>query len=187
MLENNKTAFQLNVKLFCQGDNEALARLYKLLLPELYLIAFRYTKSSQEAEDVVADCFEKLILMSNEKRQEKFIENQIDIQALLIVIVKNKCLDHLKSTKNRSRILDSVRNIWPSTTSNLSKQQFVDQNFETLTGFLLEKERQILKLKMDGFTHQEISIKMNISEKTVSNILSISRNKIRELWKVFMK
>jgi DNA-binding NarL/FixJ family response regulator len=93
----------------------------------------------------------------------------------------------LKTTKNRSRILDSVKNLWPSTTSNLSKQQFVDQNFETLTGFLLEKERQILKLKMDGFTHQEISVKMNISEKTVSNMLSISRNKIRELWAVFMK
>lgn len=175
------------MKLFCQGDNEALAKLYKQLLPQLYLIAVSYTKSSQEAEDVVADCFEKLILMSNEKRQEKFIDNQIDIQALLIVIVKNKCLDHLKTTKNRNRILDSVKNLWPSTTSNLAKQQFVDQNFETLTGFLLEKERQILKLKMDGFTHQEISIKMKISEKTVSNILSISRNKIKELWEVFMK
>ena len=58
------------------------------------------------------------------------------------------------------------------TTSNLAKQKFVEQNFETLTGFLLEKERQILKLKMDGFTHQEISIKMNISEKT-GNLVAI--------------
>ena len=186
-MESNKTAFQLNSKLFCQGDNEALARLYKQLLPELYLIAVSYTKSSQDAEDIVADCFEKLILMSNEKRQEKFIENKIDIKALLIVIVKNKCLDYLKTTKNRSRILDSVKILWSSSTSNLAKQQFVEQNFETLMGFLLEKERQILKLNMDGFTHQEISIKMNISEKTVSNTLSISRNKIRELWNVFMK
>jgi RNA polymerase sigma factor (sigma-70 family) len=186
-LESKKSAFQLNTKLFCRGDNEALARLYKQLLPQLYLIAVNYTKSSQDAEDIVADCFEKLILMSNEKRQEKFIDNKVDIQALLILIVKNKCLDHIKTTKNRIRILDSIKILWPSSTPNLAKQKFVEQNFETLTGFLLEKERQILKLNMDGFTHEEISIKMNISGKTVSNILSISRNKIRELWEVFMK
>lgn len=40
---------------------------------------------------------------------------------------------------------------------------------------------------MDGFTHQEISVQLNISEKTISNTLSISRNKIRELWAIFME
>jgi RNA polymerase sigma-70 factor (ECF subfamily) len=186
-LENKPTISQINLVLFCQGNNNALGKLYKQWLPELYLIAFRYLKSTQEAEDVVADCFEKLIMMPVEKRQEKFIENQINIKALMIVIVKNKCLDHLKTTKNRIRIIDTIKNLRSSTTANLANQKFVEENFESLFICLNDKEQIILKLNIDGFSHQEISAQLNISEKTISNILSISRNKIRELWVVFME
>jgi RNA polymerase sigma-70 factor (ECF subfamily) len=186
-LKNKSTTLDINLVLFCKGDNNALGKLYKQWLPELYLVAFRYLKSSQEAEDVVADCFEKLILMPVEKRQDKFIENQINIKALMIVIVKNKCLDYIKTIKNRNRIIDTIKNLWSSTTPNLSNQKFAAENFEALSVFLLDKERLILKLNMDGFSHQEISAQLNISEKTVSNTLSISRNKIRELWAVFME
>jgi RNA polymerase sigma-70 factor (ECF subfamily) len=186
-LENKPTIFHLNLVLFCQGDNNALGKLYKQWLPELYLVAFRYLKSNQEAEDVVADCFEKLIMMPVEKRQEKFIENQINIKALMIVIVKNKCLDHLKITKNRGRIIDKIKFFFPSTTPNLVHRKFTEENFESLFVCLLDKEQIILRLNMNGFSHKEISAQLNISEKTISNILSISRNKIRELWTVFME
>ncbi|MBP6181422.1 RNA polymerase sigma factor [Flavobacterium sp.] len=186
-MEKKPIAFHLNLILFCQGDNNALGILYKQWLPELYLVAFRYLKSTEEAEDVVADCFEKLIMLPVEKRQQKFIENQINIKALMIVIVKNKCLDHLKTTKNRGRIIDTIKNLWSSTTPNLVNQKFTEENFESLFFCLLDKEQIILKLNMDGFTHQEISAQLNISEKTISNTLSISRNKIRELWAIFME
>ena len=186
-MENKPTLSQLNLILFCQGDNNALGRLYKQLLPELYLVAFRYLKSAQESEDVVADCFEKLIRLPIEKRKQKFIENEINIKALMIVIVKNRCLDHIKKTKNRGRIIDSIKNFWPSTTTSLANQKFTEENFESLFICLQDKEQLILKLNMDGFSHQEISVKLNISEKTISNTLSISRNKIRELWVVFME
>lgn len=186
-MKNKITPFHLNIVLFCQGDNNAFGKLYKQLLPELYLVAFRYLKSSLEAEDVVADCFEKLLMMPVEKRQEKFIENQINIKALMIVIVKNKCLDLLKTNKNRSGIIDKVKNLWPSTAPNLAHKKFTEENFEALFVCLQDKERVILKLNMDGFSHKEISAQLNISEKTISNTLSISRNKIRELWALFME
>lgn len=186
-MENKPTTFHLNLVSFCQGDNNALGKLYQQWLPELYLVAFRYLKSSHEAEDVVADCFEKLLMMPVQKRQEKFIENQINIKALMIVIVKNKCLDHLKTNKNRGGIIDKIKNLWPSTTANLANQKFAEENFELLFVCLQDKERVILKLNMDGFSHQEISAQLNISEKTISNTLSISRKKIKELWTVFME
>lgn len=186
-MENKPTLFHLNLVLFCQGDNNALGKLYKQWLPELYLVAFTYLKSSQEAEDVVADCFEKLIMMPVEKRQEKFIQNQINIKALMILIVKNKCLDLLKTTKNRERIRDKIKIFFPSTAPNLVNQKFAEENFESLFICLQDKERVILKLNIDGYSHQEISAQLNISEKTISNTLSISRNKIRELWSLFME
>lgn len=186
-MENKPTTFHLNLVSFCLGDNNALGKLYQQWLPELYLVAFRYLKSSYEAEDVVADCFEKLLMMPVLKRQEKFIENQINIKALMIVIVKNKCLDHLKTTKNRGRIIDKIKIFFPSTTPNLVLRKFTEENFESLFVCLLDKEQIILRLNMAGFSHKEISAQLNISEKTISNTLSISRNKIRELWALFME
>ena len=83
------------IESFCNGDNKAIAAQYKLWLPQLYLIAFRYVKNHEIAEDVVSDCFEKLLIMPTEKRREKFIDEQINLKALLIVMVKNKSLDYL--------------------------------------------------------------------------------------------
>ena len=160
----NPTLFQINLHLFCQGDSLALGKLYKELLPELYLVAFSYMKSSQEAEDVVADCFEKLLKMPIEKRQQKFIENQINIRALMILIVKNKCLDNLKTNKNRVRIIDTIKNFLPFATSNLVNNKFANENFHALSECLQDKERMVLKLNIDGFSHQEISDQLNISE-----------------------
>lgn len=186
-METKSIPPNLNLILFCNGDNNAIANLHQQWIPELYLIAFRYVKSQEEAEDVVADCFEKLLKMSKEKRHQKFIIDQINLKSLLIVIVKNKCLDVLKTKKNRNRIIDGIKNLWPSTTSNLAQQNITVENFEKLASCLPEKERQILKLNLDGFKNEEISHQLNISEKTVSNSLSISRKKVKNLWVFFME
>ena len=143
--------------MFCKGDNNAIAKQYKLWLPELFLIAYRYLKSKEEAEDVVADCFEKLLLLSIEKRNQKFILDQIDLKALLIVIVKNKCLDNLKIKKNRIRIIENIKSMWSTTDTNSSKATFTNDSFESLIFCFPEKERTILKLNLDGYKHNEIS------------------------------
>ena len=74
---------------FCNGDNLAIVNKYKQWLKEFYLIAFRYLKNQEEAEDVVADCFEKLLLMSLEKRKEYFLDRQIDLKVLMSAVWEN--------------------------------------------------------------------------------------------------
>ena len=184
-----ETVIELELYLisFCNGVNTAIANQYKNWLPELYLIAFRYLKNQEEAEDIVADCFEKLMLMPVEKRKQNFLDKQINLKALMIVIVKNKCLDVLKINKNRNRILDGIKDLFPTSSKNLSRKTFSDENFEVMMGCLPEKEQIVLKLNIEGYKNEEISEKLNISEKTVSNLLSMSRSKIRDLWGIFME
>ena len=88
-----------SINLFCKGENQVLAHLYKVLIPELYVVAYRYVKSEAEAEDVVSDCFEKLLKMSNDKRNLKFVSKKINIKALLLIMVRNQSLDVLKIKK----------------------------------------------------------------------------------------
>lgn len=172
--------------LYCNGDNKALTQLYKLWLPELYLIAFRYTKQQEDAEDIIADCFEKILQVPIAKRNQKFIEQGIQLKALLIVMVKNKSLDVLKTKKNRNRIVEGIKHLFPIKTNNASLENLTNENFNLLLSCLPEKESVILKLHIEGYTLQEISQNRNIAEKTVSNILALARKKVKELWAAFM-
>jgi RNA polymerase sigma-70 factor (ECF subfamily) len=186
LLQKSINSYSFLLSLYCNGDNKALAQLYRLWLPELYLIAFRYTKQQENAEDVIADCFEKLLQMPTSKRTLKFIEEDIQLKALLIVMVKNKSLDVLKTKKNRNRIVEGIKHLFPIKTNNASIENLANDNFNLLLSCLPEKESVILKLHVQGFTLQEISQKMNIAEKTVRNILASARKKVRKLWLTYM-
>ena len=172
---------------FCNGDNNAITLQYKMWMPELYLIAYRYLKNQEEAEDAVADCFQKLIEMSLEKRKQKFIDDAINLKALLIVVIKNKCLDQLKTSKNRNLIIEGIKILWNTNTNNTAKETFASENFNKMLDCLPKKEQLILKMNLDGYKHSEISEKLNVSEKTISNSLSMSRSKIKNVWNVFME
>ena len=175
-----------SIHLFSEGDNNALSQLYKAWLPELYLVAYRYVQSQEEAEDVVADCFEKLFGMSLGLRKQKFIDEEINLKALLLVMVKNKSLDVIKIKKNRNRIVDTIKEFIPVIGFNFGEQNLNDANFKTMLNCLPEKEQKIASLHIDGFSLEEISKQLNISEKTVSNLLSLSRKKLKLLWSTFM-
>lgn len=172
---------------FCNGNNQALVQLYYSYLPELYLIAYRYVKSQEEAEDVVSDCFEKLFKMSIEKRNKKFIADEINIKALLLLMVKNRCLDVIKTKNNRNRIVDGIKKFLPTVGFNEIKETLADENFKLVLACLPEKEKEILLLSIEGFSNDEIGVQLKLSEKTIANLLSIARKKVKELWNTFME
>lgn len=172
---------------FCAGDNQALSSLYKAWLPELYLVAYRYVQSQEVAEDVVADCFEKLFKMPIEKRQQKFITEEVNLKALLLVMVKNKSLDVVKTQHNRNRIVDGIKKMLPSIGFNSVTQTLTEENFTTLLACLPEKEQTVLSMSIKGFSIQEIAKELELSEKTISNVLAMARKKVKNLWKTFME
>lgn len=179
--------YSIALQQFCKGENQALSDLYKKWLPELYLVAYRYVQCEQEAEDVVADCFEKIFAMPITKRQQKFIEEEINIKALLLVMVKNKSLDVIKTKKNRNRILEGMKGFLPTISFNNAKQNLTNDNFKELLNCLPKKEKQILSLSIDGFTNAEIGEQFNLSEKTIANLLAMVRKKVKNLWNTFME
>ncbi len=186
-LKPNIPIFTTSIQNFCRGDNKALGAIYSAWLPELYLVAFRYVQSEQEAEDVVADCFEKLFLMPITRRHQKFIKDEINLKALLLVMVKNKSLDVIKTKKNRNRIVDGLVKFFPKFGLNGSKQTISNENFKSLLACLPDKEMKVVTLYLEGFTNKEIGIQLEISEKSVANLLSVARKKVKQLWNIFME
>ena len=179
-----KTTSYLNR--FCKGENHVLAHYYDVLVPELYLVAYRYVKSEAEAEDVVADCFEKLLKMPVERRRQKFMDSKVNLKALLLLMVRNQSLDVLKIKKNRCRIVDGILIGFPNLATNDSKTTFIKDNFIVLLAHLSKKEKIVLTSVMEGFTKQEVALQMGLSEKTISNLLTNARKKVKLSWVKFM-
>ena len=132
-----------SLNLFCKGENQVLSHLYKVIVSELHLVAYRYVKCEAEAEDIVADCFEKLLKMPNDRRIQKFISNKINIKAMLFIMVRNQSLDVLKINKNRSRILENIQKEFPMLAFNESLTNTTQSNFDALLATLPVKEKTV--------------------------------------------
>ena len=164
---------------FCQGENDAIGAVFSEVYTELYFTAFRFTQNEKDAEDVVSDCFEKLIAISIERRQQIFIENNVELKSYLLVMIKHKSLDFLKVKKNRNSILASISSFWKRSDEN--EQLIRSENDHILLSLelLTEREKQIMRLSIDGYSIDEIKEELLISKKTVSNILHSARKKIK--------
>lgn len=130
----------------------------------LCLYATHYLHDIDEAEDVVQDCFVKLISRSI------MPEN---IKAFLYTSVRNACIDRLR----RQSPIDTE--ISPSDLSGtISDDQAQESSFReaelwTAIELLPERCREIfLMSKRDGMTYREIAEELNLSEKTVEHQIS---------------
>ena len=164
---------------FVHGDNECLGRLYRPMFRPLLLIAIHFLKDKDKAHDIVQEIFLKIIDTQLSERQEKW-NNIRDIEAFLAVMVRCKCLETLKTEKNRSRLL--AENFHPETHTNFDFY-FEKTHLDTCIDRLPLKEQALIRLHLEGYKNQEIAEIHTMSEKTVKNRLSLSRSKLAGLWK----
>lgn len=76
-----------------------LTKSYKVLVPELYLVAYSFVQSETKAEDIVADCFKILLQLPNNKRRLKVNEFNFNLKDILLEMVKNQSLKVVNSKK----------------------------------------------------------------------------------------
>lgn len=166
---------------FIQGNNEALKTIWVKEYPYLVSTAFYYLKNKEKAEDVVSDVFRKLLEIPITDRMEKLggvIGNE---RVFLKVVVKNKCLDVLKTEQNRKNILQGVISIFSQSASYP-----VESDFEQMLDLLPTRQKEVFTLHLQGYNHDEISEKLAISYQTSRNTLAVARKKIKQLWRTFM-
>ena len=172
--------------LFSNGNNDVVSDWFANWKAELFLVAYHYFRNTHDADDILSECFAKLIELNPNKRKEKFIDEEINVKSLLLVMVKNKCLDEIKQRQNRKRIIGEIMHLFNYSSFNKSIDNIDQACFTALCECLPEKERSILLLDIDGFSRQEIAVRTGLSEKTISNNLTLARKKVKELWEDFM-
>jgi RNA polymerase sigma-70 factor (ECF subfamily) len=167
---------------FCNGDHEAFAHLFRLWQTEFYFYAFHFVQNDMESEDILSDSFEKMLTSSIDYRKEKFQEEGHNFKGFLKTVIKNKALDVLKSKKTRYRILEHLKYFMEKTTLNETLRTEQELYVAQILKPLDKREREMVVMRMQGFSIEEISEKFFVSKKTVSNIIASSKQKVRLVW-----
>lgn len=150
----------------------------------LCLYALHYLHDLDEAEDVVQDCFVRLLEAekrdANSSVSSLSMSNPQNLKSFLYAAVRNASIDKLRR-KN-----PIVQDISPSDLSGvISDEQAVDsasREAELWTAIeqLPERCREIfLMSKRDGMTYREIAEELCLSEKTVEHQISKALKTLR--------
>lgn len=160
-------------ELLKQGDREAFNQIYHRYVQYLYQYAFNILKDEDECTDAVQDIF--VWLWENRRKINVSI-----LKGYLISAVKYKLTRVIQSSKRRSEILSL---------NPLKEESFIEDSLEikelkqAIHEFVLglpERSRMIFEMSRNEYlSNKEIAARLNISEKTVENQMTIVLKKLK--------
>ena len=172
-IESNRELLQ---KIILHDDQRAYLELFHRFYPRLMNFTRYYIQSYQEAEDVVAEVFYKLL---KNKRQSLEIQN---VEAYFFVATKHEALKALKKGK-RLQIQENTEDyhfhVEPS-----SEKHYLDAEFNSIVSQAINafppKRKVIFKLaKEEGMKYKEIAKLLDLSVKTVETHMMIALKTLR--------
>ncbi|MDR0347969.1 MAG: sigma-70 family RNA polymerase sigma factor [Tannerella sp.] len=145
---------------------------------KLYRIAYALLNNVDDAEDILQDTYFKLW----NKRNELIAIRQPE--AFCVAIVRNLCMDFLKSPKSRTaNDVTEIIKIASDTTpeSDLESKEKM-KHIETLINKLPEKQQLVIRMRGSGdCTLEEIEIVTGESAANVRVLLSRARRTLRDM------
>jgi len=166
------------LKRMADGDHHALRFFFDKYYDELCNYVNLYLRDRSVSEDIVQDIF----IYFWEKRET--IRMDSSVKYYLLRAARNKFLNHIRDEKSHQIIQNAV---WSKS------DKFINPNYNLLDINEIEKIikssidnlpprcREVYLLhKNEDFSYKEIASKMDISEKTVENQMTIAIKKLKE-------
>ncbi|MBO9732108.1 MAG: RNA polymerase sigma-70 factor [Chitinophaga sp.] len=160
------------------GDEQAYAQLYRHYWNEVYSLALSFLKSPALAEDTLQEVFVKLWL----KRES--IHEWKDFRAYFMTMVRHEIINTMRQGKRQLLIrdlhagVDAVEAAPPEALLHSKETIALLQN---AVNTLPVKQREVFLLsRTNGLTHDQIAAQMQLSKKTVANLITLALNQIRE-------
>jgi RNA polymerase sigma-70 factor (ECF subfamily) len=143
------------VKRTVARDPVALAHLYDLFGDVVYRVAYRMMECPEDAEDIVQDVF-----LGLPTALETF-ENRGSLEGWIRRVTVRTVLMKLRSQRSRKQVFLKYA---ATALARFTKPSLDDHiTFETLLAELPESQRVVLVLRLEGYTHGEISRALGIS------------------------
>jgi len=176
LLSSDKQNDENLVLRIAQGDNEAFAILVRKHLSRFYYIAYKFTKSKEDAEDIVQNCFLKLW-----QSPQKFdAQKNVKFITWFSKVVSNEALDFLK--KHKAQNLNEDFDIEDESKNQLEliEQEIEREELKLALKQLNENQRQAIKLTfLEEHKNQESAEIMGISLKAFQSLLMRSKKSLK--------
>ncbi|WP_400077925.1 RNA polymerase sigma factor [Winogradskyella sp. R77965] len=157
-------------------------QLYNQYCNGMLIVALRFVKDTMEAEDIVQEAFIKAFSKLEQYKAE------VSFGAWLKRIVINRCIDVLKSKKQR--LIELEEHHLNVVDTDYEKEWLVDdeitiEDVKVAIEGLPEKYKYVVMLYLvEGYDHQEISQILNISEVASRTQLSRGKQKLQNALKL---
>jgi len=179
-LKSNKSNKELLLQLQ-KGDRVAFYNIYERYCKRLYGFVIRYIKVEADAEGIVQEVFIK-IWESRDK-----LNAYTSFESYLFTIAYNATISLLRKKANEHKYLEYLKSIQqvqkaPDFIEELQFKELND-NLNSLLNKLTKRQKEIFQLsRMNGLSHEEIALKLDISVNTVKkhmvNTLSFLKKNI---------
>ncbi len=162
------------------GDAQAFAALYDRHGRVAYSLAYRMMGERQAAEDLVQEAFLKMWRAAGSYRVKR-----ASVRTWVLSIVRNRGIDHLRSSASRRRTRDRVEAQTPaSQPSEAFGEAWCnsrgEQVREALRGLPPEQLKVLELAYFSGYTHTEIAELLDLPLGTVKGRMRLGLKKIRE-------
>ena len=148
-----------------------IEQLFLLYYRPLCLYALRYVDDIDRAEDIVQDCFVKML----EGHPSDCLHDSHEMAApLLFRIVHNRCIDELRRYQPQVPIPTDMA-------EDDVESSFVAARLWTAIDTLPDRCREVfLMAKRDGMSYREIADELGLKENTVRNHIARALETLRE-------
>ena len=149
-----------------EGDRRSQSKLYELSFSSLMSTANRYKLNREDAVSLVNQCFLK-VLKSIAKHTNTYEEKSYFswIQKIMINTIIDDFRKNKKQRENETFIdNEELLDHFSKDEANLIEQNIEDEALQEMLNKLSEIQKNIFNLfAIDGYTHKEISVALNIS------------------------
>ncbi len=155
-------------------QRDAQRQVYELLARKLYNTCSRYLKKEEEIEEAMADAFYIIFTKIDQLKEELAFEGWAK------KIAVNQCLMQLKKNVNFNLYLEDVSIKNQPLTDEMCELE--EEDLLNLLNYLPDGCKTIFSLfVIEGFSHKDISEKLQISEGTSKSQLNVAKTKLKDL------
>ncbi len=168
--------YKLNniIKACLKGESRAQAQLYEMYAGKLYALCLRYTNNEDEAKDILQEGFIKIF----DKLQQ--YKNKGSLEGWMRKIIVNTALEKIRR-ENRfilmedETMIENEQHKYEHILEEIGEKELLEMIQE-----LSVQYRMVFNLyAIEGYSHKEISKKLNISEGTSKSNLSRARELLK--------
>jgi RNA polymerase sigma-70 factor (ECF subfamily) len=159
-----------------KNDAYAQQELYYKYSPKMLSVCYRYSKSREDAEDMLQEGFIKVFTQIN-----KF-ENRGSLEGWILRIIVHTCINHLKKNKKFNEHIDlayagDILIKEDNIPAVLQAKQVVESIRSLPMGY-----RTVLNLyAIEGYSHKEIGFMLEIEESTSRSQYTRAKNMLEEI------